>query len=403
MSSYLCFYGRNKKKEKTFGFGLMSQESVLTPNGPMSVYAVTEGCKVMGTDGRAHTVKSVKSFQLNTVCNVQFDDGSNVQCGLDHVWKVVNENGHKQELTCEEIYRDGCDKYYALGCDELQFDEKPIDGSVEDFIESLLVKEPNDRFIPHNLLYNSVDVRRKLLDGLMDKLRDDSKENTMITDSQFLFRDIVSIFMSLGHIAPNTYISADNSENKPMYVIDYGKCLGRSRERAMRLQRRIKSIEISDMRYLTEFYDIKVDSEDGMFIAGNFLAVCGDNESMYRCSDDKPHEIISFSRNSEVYSYFNENLNIPYSYNSEKYLTLSESDVDRVEDDIKKDIENTKKRIAEYEKHAASNQEYIEEILSSKEYLDELVQALHYTEFINLLVIETSYDGSFNEILVKIS
>ena len=119
--------------------------------------------------------------------------------------------------------------------------------------------------------------------------------------------------------------------------------------------------------------------------------------------DKKPIAIVSFSRNDDVFRYFDENCSIHYTYNNVKYTDINDSDVDAVEKDINNDIRSSEKRLLEYEKYASSNSDYIQEIISIKEYLDDLYRALHYVEFIGKIVREAgySYSGGFDKIVAN--
>ena len=117
----------------------------------------------------------------------------------------------------------------------------------------------------------------------------------------------------------------------------------------------------------------------------------------------KPICIVSFSRNSEIFQYFDENCSIHFCYNETKYTDIEESDVDRVIGDINNDIRSSEKRLAEYEKYAGSNPDFIQDILSTKEYIEDLTRALHYAEFIGHIVRDASlaYSDGFGKIVAN--
>ena len=121
--------------------------------------------------------------------------------------------------------------------------------------------------------------------------------------------------------------------------------------------------------------------------------------------NSKPLNLISYSRNTEIYQYFYENVHPAYIGMDEdiKYSELSVNDVELVIEDMENDIGKAKKRIEEYEKHASGNQEIIEEILNWKEYIEDLEYWLHKVEFIKNLVQEASYSwNSYDKILCNI-
>ena len=116
-------------------------------------------------------------------------------------------------------------------------------------------------------------------------------------------------------------------------------------------------------------------------------------------------DIVSFSRNDDLYRYFDENMNIAFCYEGVSYTPITTRDVDKVIDDIKNDISHSEKRLFEYEKHAGENTDLIHEILSVKEYLEDLYRVLHYTEFVGHIVYDASleYGSGFSGIVANIS
>ena len=111
-------------------------------------------------------------------------------------------------------------------------------------------------------------------------------------------------------------------------------------------------------------------------------------------NEEKPIQIVSFSRNDDIYSYFNENMSIYYCYEETKYTDLSDEKISNVIEDINNDIRSSEKRLYEYEKYASTNPDYIQEILSIKEYIEDLNRALHQTEFIRHMLSECNYEYS---------
>lgn len=82
-------------------------------------------------------------------------------------------------------------------------------------------------------------------------------------------------------------------------------------------------------------------------------------------NEDKPIDIVSFSRSHCVYSAICDNVDVAWAGDNEVYTTLNTSDLDRV-------IYNL--------------EEYIEDIISLKEYIEELTTSKNYCEFIQYIV-----------------
>lgn len=125
-----------------------------------------------------------------------------------------------------------------------------------------------------------------------------------------------------------------------------------------------------------------------------------------KAEGSKPLGLISYTRSSNVYQYFNDNLHVKYITNSEgetQYTELTTDMVDEVLDDLKNDISKAEKRILEYEKHAYGSTEIIEYILEQKEYIEDLNWALYKIQFIRDLVYEASCSwNEYNKVLCNV-
>jgi hypothetical protein len=117
----------------------------------------------------------------------------------------------------------------------------------------------------------------------------------------------------------------------------------------------------------------------------------------------KPISLISYSRNSEIYQYFNDNIGIAYIGMEEpQYTELTSDKVRFVLDDVIRDISRAEKRVFEYEKHAAGNSEIIDEILSLKEYLETLYYCRSRIEFIQEIVEDVKYNDDLKAIYCNV-
>lgn len=106
----------------------------------------------------------------------------------------------------------------------------------------------------------------------------------------------------------------------------------------------------------------------------------------------KPTILTSYSRNTDIYQYFNENLNIAYAGNEEKYTKLDKSDVDIVIREFESDINKAKERLTLYEKYASDNPDYIQDILDTKEYIGDLAYWKDKTSFIADMLNDIDYN-----------
>lgn len=105
--------------------------------------------------------------------------------------------------------------------------------------------------------------------------------------------------------------------------------------------------------------------------------------------EEKKYIIVTaFSRNSEIYQYFNENIHPVFADNEDSYTTITKESIREVVTDLSKDISNSKDRLAEYEKYAKYNPDYIQEIIELKQYISDL----QYTQG-EVCFIEEMIDG----------
>ena len=104
--------------------------------------------------------------------------------------------------------------------------------------------------------------------------------------------------------------------------------------------------------------------------------------------------LTSYSRSYDIYQYFNDNLNVAYVGNEDKYTTLTAEDITLVINDFKRDIDNASKRLIEYEKYAPNNPEYIDEIIELKKYIEDLQYWKDKTSFIADMIEDTKFYSS---------
>lgn len=126
-----------------------------------------------------------------------------------------------------------------------------------------------------------------------------------------------------------------------------------------------------------------------------------------RKSSEEPKKhilLLAFSRSSYIYQYFNDNVRITWIGNNEEtpYTTLTMEDIHRVLEDISSDMDSSKRRLVEFEKYAAKNSDYVNEIISLKEYISELQYAKHQTEFIALLLDGMEFYEKIEEVCCNI-
>lgn len=121
--------------------------------------------------------------------------------------------------------------------------------------------------------------------------------------------------------------------------------------------------------------------------------------------NSKPVSLISYSRNNQVYQYFNDTIHPAYigMEGETQYTELTLEKINEVISELNQDLIKVRKRLEEYEKHASGNMDIIEEILNQKEWMEELQSTLNTINFIKELVVESTYNWSdYNKILCNI-
>ena len=109
---------------------------------------------------------------------------------------------------------------------------------------------------------------------------------------------------------------------------------------------------------------------------------------------DEKVAIASYSRNTDIYKAFDQNLSIEYAGNNECYTELTPENVGYVTTDLQIDIDSTKDTLAVYDKYAKDNPEYIQEIVSLQDYLKDLQNTLWAISFIETMVQEVQLKTS---------
>lgn len=89
----------------------------------------------------------------------------------------------------------------------------------------------------------------------------------------------------------------------------------------------------------------------------------------FKEKEDK-HLIYCVSRSNELYQTLNEILHLQFSGSETIYNEVTELDLSNVLTDIRTEYKSYEKRLVEYEKYAANNPEYINDILALKEQID---------------------------------
>ena len=120
--------------------------------------------------------------------------------------------------------------------------------------------------------------------------------------------------------------------------------------------------------------------------------------------EEKKHILIlSYSRSSDIYQYFDENIHPAFiDIEDTRYTILDKESLRVVLDDVRKDIDKAKSRLELYEKYASSNAEYIKEIMSQKEYLEGLEYCKSQISVIEDIVDNAEFYDDIEEVSCNI-
>ena len=124
----------------------------------------------------------------------------------------------------------------------------------------------------------------------------------------------------------------------------------------------------------------------------------------------EPLALMSYSRNSDIYQAFNENINVAYIGNDDKpnYTELTKEMVDDVVNATKKDYDEAQKsfnaRMDAYRSVKLEGEafdEYVEDFQSTTVYLKELEETIIRIELIASIVNDLDY-SDFEKVLINI-
>ena len=122
----------------------------------------------------------------------------------------------------------------------------------------------------------------------------------------------------------------------------------------------------------------------------------------YKGEEKKYIRLTAYSRNTDIYKYFNDAINPAYAGNEDKYTSLTSASIGMILYSFKEEIDSAKKRLVEYEKYAISNSNYINEIIELKEYIENLQYWKDKTSFIQDLILEINPDSEIEEVCCNI-
>ena len=272
----------------SFGKSQPLDSKIVTPHGFKKMGEMKVGDEVIGLDGKPHKVIGVFPQGVRPIYKVSFSNGSSCECDIEHLWNVnsLSQRHHSDHtfktLTLREILDNGLIKNK-----EHNF-RIPISKSVEFkeikteldpyLVGSCLMKNlySKDKFIPNEYLFNSIENRIAVLQGIMDANACINKDGScdFYSESKQLALDVQFLVRSLGGFA--TMSERGELFNVTIRFCDSSIRLFRSENKQELVKYQglnSESLFITNAEYVgeKEAQCILVDSEDHLYLTEDFI------------------------------------------------------------------------------------------------------------------------------------
>lgn len=232
---------------------------IYTPTGPKRLGDIQLLDVVCTPDSKAATVQEIYRHGLQNVYEVEFTDGSVCRCGLDHLW-YASQNGDDYQVVSlsDIIFSDNITDWTIPLTSPVYFNEQSVEIAPFQFGTSLR----RARHIPEQYLYNSIENRWSLLEGLTGLSRSALIQETVEYDTtcQQIAIDIIKLIQSLGGIAEYTQESTTIS----------GRLFELYKLRMSFLDTKKSIVKITPLGP-KECLCIKIDNENGLYLTDNFI------------------------------------------------------------------------------------------------------------------------------------
>jgi len=180
------------------GFGKQEPISRLIPvpeGGTKRMGDLQIGDKIFGSDGKPTTVIGVYPQGKKEVYEITFSDGRKARCGLEHLWEVYIDDSDKPcVMRLKDIISNNKTYRIQTLSNPVQYENKDV--LIDPFIMGFNI----NKHIPEEYLYNSLDIRMKLLKGLIHGNGKVINENKMlyVSKSSILLNQINELVLGLG-------------------------------------------------------------------------------------------------------------------------------------------------------------------------------------------------------------
>nr|DAR26768.1 MAG TPA: DnaB-like replicative helicase [Caudoviricetes sp.] len=279
-----------------FGKAQPLYAKIITPDGVKRMGDMKVGDSVIGRDGQAYKVSGVFPQGVRPIYEVMFYDNTSCRCDIEHLWTVRSNNNVKdfnisqcKTLTLSEIKKTISDKgtrYYVPKNTIVNFTERELGENPYEFGRSLVNEQ--GAIIPEAYLYNSVENRTALLQGIMSVGGKSSlsKGNSIVLSSYMLMQDFRFLIQSLGG-----YTSEMKYLNRKKWKLSFTLCdesikLFKDESKQKNVKYRVKNnqwVGIKSIKYIGDEIAqcIMVDSPEHLYLTDDCIVT--HNTSMTTC------------------------------------------------------------------------------------------------------------------------
>lgn len=283
----------------SFGKAQPLDARILTPDGYKLMGSINVGDNVIGRDGLPYKVSNIFPQGLRPIYKVSFSNGTSCECDEEHLWSV-SINGDKEYKTIKlsdikelDIKRN---KVLIPNAKAVKFNERKLD--VHPYIIGYIVdgnrKDKNKlkivggllniKTIPNDYLFNIVENRSYLLQGLIDSkgivnkngtITFSSKNFDLIEQVQFLVRSLggyASLNKNITYSKVGKHFKKCNVYSLNIIMSDENLPLLNLKNKN-KINYKEKEIRITNIEYVGEkdAQCIMVDSKEHLYITEDFI------------------------------------------------------------------------------------------------------------------------------------
>ena len=182
-------------------------EPLLTPSGWTTMGEINIGDKVIGSDGKEQYVLGKYPQGVKPIYKVEFTDNTFVNCGLEHLWTVKENNSKEFVVLTANNIMDGLNLgnvYQLPMVKPVEFQSQDVDDSYEfglSLYDGEVITEEITITQCSKYIYNTVNVRLNFLRGLFDSLATMDGEGYIICEKNDGNKTVIrELVLSLGGI-----------------------------------------------------------------------------------------------------------------------------------------------------------------------------------------------------------